>query len=186
MVVEYDLIACSDSRGTYSSNLRWYFAWSLLSVDVIAYDVDLWRMNTTILGFVSIPKSITLESLVKSPDSRDTTNMASSSPPGPKDDGDARQTTEEDPLLPCHHVRTASVILRSGDRVRRKVSLMSIFDENPFEEDECQTSLRNPGGTASTAYSLIAPSLADRDIQPCESTRLEKFRVWLHSEGLKR
>lgn len=35
-----------------------------------------------------------------------------------------------------HHVRTASVILPSGDRVRRKVSLMSVFDGSPIDEDE--------------------------------------------------
>ena len=27
MVVEKDLMTCSDGRGTYSSNLRWYLAW---------------------------------------------------------------------------------------------------------------------------------------------------------------
>ena len=27
MTVEKDLMTCSDSRGTYSSNLRWYLAW---------------------------------------------------------------------------------------------------------------------------------------------------------------
>ena len=114
--------------------------------------------------------------------------MANSSSPSKTKDGTTEEEdTEDDFLFSFHHVRTASVILPSGDRVRRKVSLMSIFDENPFEEDNDRTALLSTQGTAATSYSSIVPSLVDRDIQSCDKPgRVDKFKTILHSEGLKR
>jgi hypothetical protein len=108
-----------------------------------------------------------------------------SAPTNATDGANTGEAEYEDPLLTFHHVRTASVILPSGARVRRKISLMSTYDENPFEEDD-DTPLLDPGGTAGSSYSSIIPTLVDRDIQPWEVTRYDKFQIWLHSEGLKR
>jgi hypothetical protein len=88
---------------------------------------------------------------------------------------------EEEPIHGIHHVRTASVILRSGDRVRRKVSLMSIYDENPFEDD--QTPLLS---TSVSGYSSVTQSQVAREVTPWEATRWDKLCDWLRSEGLKR
>ena len=105
-----------------------------------------------------------------------------------KDQRTEEEEAEDDILFPFYHVRTASVILPSGDRVRRKVSLMSIYDENPFEEDaNDRTALSDPRGTVGTTYSSIAPSLVDRQVQIWEKpSRVDKFTLWLQSEGLKR
>jgi hypothetical protein len=88
---------------------------------------------------------------------------------------------EEEPVHGIHHVRTASVILRSGDRVRRKVSLMSIYDEDPFEDN--QTPLLSTGVVG---YSSVTQSPVAREVTPWENTPWDKLRDWLRSEGLKR
>lgn len=111
--------------------------------------------------------------------------MATSMSPSREGDKINAEDEAEENVFFFRHVRTASVILPSGDRVRRKVSLMSTYDENPFEDDE-QTALIDSGGTEGTIYSSIEPSLADRSIQPWEVYRYDKFKNWLHSEGLKR
>jgi hypothetical protein len=97
------------------------------------------------------------------------------------------QEAEEDIDSPVtfHHVRTASVILPSGDRVRRQVSLMSVHDESPFDGDE-SSPLIDSGDTPGTTYSSVAANLVDRGIQPCETSRLDKFKTWLTSERVKR
>jgi len=121
-------------------------------------------------------------------------------PPPPVPNGQERQPIapdeedddeDDDPVLfSFQHVRTASVILPSGDRVRKRVSLMSVYDESPFDESETAALIQShgTGGTAGTAYSSIAPSLVDRGPQPWDqhSTRWEKCKKWLHSEALKR
>ena len=115
--------------------------------------------------------------------------MENPSSPSKKKDGTAEgEEGEHVSLFSIHHIRTASVILRSGDRVRRKVSLLSIFDENPFEEDDNdRAALLDPRATAGTSYSSIAPSLVDREFQLWEKpTCVDKFKLWLQSEGLKR
>lgn len=98
---------------------------------------------------------------------------------------------DDDPVLfSFQHVRTASVILPSGDRVRKRVSLMSIYDESPFDEGETAALIQShgSGGTAGTIYSSIAPSLLDRGAQPWDRhpAPWEQWKKWLHSEGLKR
>lgn len=111
----------------------------------------------------------------------------SPSPSKQKDGTDDEEEEEEEVLFSFHHIRTASVILRSGDRVRRKISLMSMFDESPFEEDNDRAPLLDPRGTAGTSYSSIAPNLVDRQVQLWEKpNRLDTVKIWLHSEGLKR
>jgi hypothetical protein len=102
-------------------------------------------------------------------------------------DSDTEEENEIDPLLQFLHVRTASVILPSGDRVRRQVSLQSIYDDNPFENNERTPLLdtRNIPPTG-TGYSSVAPSSIEREIPPWEKARFDKFKIWLHSEGLKR
>jgi len=124
--------------------------------------------------------------------------MATPSPPipnGEERDGIAPDEEdddeEDDPVLfSFQHVRTASVILPSGDRVRKRVSLMSIYDESPFDEGETAALIQShgTGETAATTYSSIAPSLVERGAQPWDHnpTRLDKWKKWLHSEGLKR
>jgi hypothetical protein len=124
--------------------------------------------------------------------------MAKPSPPvvnGEERDGIAPDEEdddeEDDPVLfSFQHVRTASVILPSGDRVRKRVSLMSIYDESPFDEGETAALIHShgTGETAGTSYSSIAPSLVDRGFQPWDHkpTRMDKWKKWLHSEGLKR
>jgi hypothetical protein len=94
---------------------------------------------------------------------------------------------EIDPLLTFLHVRTASVILPSGDRVRRQVSLQSIYDDNPFENSE-RTPLLDTRNipTTCTGYSSVVPSPTDREVPPWERTRFDKFKTWVQSEGLKR
>jgi hypothetical protein len=92
---------------------------------------------------------------------------------------------EIDPLLTFHHVRTASVILPSGDRVRRKVSLMSITNESPFEEDDGLPQI-GPGYAANTTYSSIASTVGSRGVQTREVSRYDKFKTLLQNEGLKR
>ena len=108
-----------------------------------------------------------------------------SSPTNATDEVNTGGAEYEDSLLTFYHVRTASVIIPSGARVRRKISLMSTYDENPFEEDD-HIPLLDPGSTAGSSYSSIVPTLVDRDIQPWEITRYDKFKIWLQSEGLKR
>jgi hypothetical protein len=95
---------------------------------------------------------------------------------------------EADPLLTFHHVRTASVILPSGDRVRRKVSLMSIEDESPFEEDEGPAGLRagSYGSRNVFGYSSIAPSFVSREMPMAEEPRWHRIQSWIRSEELKR
>jgi hypothetical protein len=115
--------------------------------------------------------------------------MENPTSPSKKKDGTAEEEEGEyDSLFSIHHVRTASVILRSGDRVRRKVSLLSIYDENPFEEDDNdRAALLDPSATAGTSYSSIAPCLVDRQFQLWETPScVDKFKLWLQSEGLKR
>ena len=92
---------------------------------------------------------------------------------------------EDEPPHVVHHVRTASVILESGDRVRKKVSLLSVYDE-PLDESLERTPLLNSGETAGVCYSSIAPGFVDRSAQPLEWTWYENFRSWPRSEGLKR
>ena len=85
-----------------------------------------------------------------------------------------------------HHIRTASVILPSGDRVRRKVSLMSVFDESPIEEDE-QSPLLDPGASVRTDRSSMAPSFAERGVlYEQRLSRVDKFKKWFFSENPKR
>ena len=100
---------------------------------------------------------------------------------------DDESDDEIDPLLTFLHVRTASVILPSGDRVRRQVSLQSIYDDNPFENNE-QTPLLDSRNipTTGTGYSSVVPSPIDRGLLPWERTKFDKFKTWLQSEGLKR
>src|SRR5271169_4438023 len=98
-------------------------------------------------------------------------DMATMSPPVPNGEERAGiapdeegEDEEDDPVLfSVQHVRTASVILPSGDRVRKRVSLMSIHDESPFDESETAALINShgTGGTAGTVYSSIAPSLLD-------------------------
>ena len=111
--------------------------------------------------------------------------MSSSSPSCVEDVAEDAHETEEDPLLSFRHIRTASVILPSGDRVRRKVSLMSTYDENPFEDDERQPLLDTRSGEH-TACSSIPGTAIDREISPWEPSRFDKMKSFLRSEGLKR
>ena len=97
----------------------------------------------------------------------------------------AEEADEVDPLLTFHHVRTASVILESGARVRRKVSLVSIDEGDSLESGE-QSPLLDPGGTVGTSYSSIAPAIIDRSLRPWRTKQINKFVIWLQSEGLKR
>jgi hypothetical protein len=114
--------------------------------------------------------------------------MATSSSPSKQNDGTTEEEEAEgDVPFQCYHVRTASVILQSGDRVRKKVSLMSICDENPFDDDNERAPLLDSGGTTSTSYSSLARSLIDRGIQSWgKPSCIDKFETWVHSEGLKR
>ena len=109
--------------------------------------------------------------------------MASSSSPTVEDN------VTEYRKLAYHRIRTASVILPSGDRVRRKVSLASIDDETPFEDDD-QTPLLSTNIAGVSGCSSITPSSISRDIPqdavPWEPSRLDQFKTLLHSEGLKR
>ena len=111
--------------------------------------------------------------------------MEPSSPARVEADPDEEEEAEEDPLLTFRHIRTASVILPSGDRVRRKVSLLSTYNESPFEDDERRPLLDTRSGT-NTAYSSMPGSAIDREIAPWERTRFDIFKSCLHSEGLKR
>lgn len=156
---------------------------------------DWWSILTKRRRFLCVMSPIFGSIILKSPNiwgTQETPNhlMATYSSPSKADNkldvAEEEEEEEVDPLLPFHHVRTASVILRSGDRVRRKVSLMSIYDESPLEQVNNTTALLDPRGTAGTSYSSITPSLVDREIQPWEITPYDKFKIWLHSEGLKR
>jgi hypothetical protein len=95
---------------------------------------------------------------------------------------------EEDLSLPLHVVRTASVILPSGDRVRRKVSLISIDDEIPFEhhDSEDRSLLSDARSTAGTNYGSIASIDLERGIHSWVMSCFRKFRTCLRSEQLKR
>ena len=107
--------------------------------------------------------------------------MSSSSPSRVEDVAEDAHETEEDPLLSFRHIRTASVILPSGDRVRRKVSLMLTYDENPFEDDERQPLLDTRSGE-NTACSFIPGTGIDREISPWEPSRFDKMKSFLRSE----
>ena len=111
--------------------------------------------------------------------------MESTSPSRVEDGPEELEEEEEDPHLTFRHIRTASVILESGDRVRRKISLLSQYEESPFENDEHRPLLDTRSGTT-TAYSSMPGSVVDREILPWERTRLDKFKSWLRSEALKR
>ena len=111
--------------------------------------------------------------------------MAASSSPAKRKD---ESTIEEDAAL-FSFVREASVILPSGDRVRRQVSL-TIYDEDPYQETDRTALLGSRGGagTVGSSYSSIASIIVDRDIQPLDSktSKVDKFKNWIQSEGLKR
>lgn len=92
---------------------------------------------------------------------------------------------EEDPLLTFRHVRSASVILPSGDRVRRKVSLLSICDESPFE-DEQSPLLGNGISNTPGGYSSVHLSPSNRDLPSWHKSRLDRIKDALRSEALKR
>jgi len=223
MMVEKDLMTCSDSRGTYSLNLRWYLAWlcpsSSLEETIMAWErcevVDVLEpsnQDTEIFlrlysnspsqtpHYSEIPRISCCGPQVHNTPFTESGrhDMATMSPPVPNGEERAGiapdeegEDEEDDPVLfSVQHVRTASVILPSGDRVRKRVSLMSIHDESPFDEGDTAALVQSheTGGTAGTAYSSIAPSLVDRGPQPWEHkpTRLDRWRKWLHSEGLKR
>ena len=111
----------------------------------------------------------------------------SSSPSKTKDGKTGEEETEDDVPIPFYHVRTASVILPSGDRVRKKISLKSIYDENPFEDDDERATLLDHGAMPETSNCSVSRSLVDRGIQTWEKpSRIDKFEAWVHSEGLKR
>lgn len=112
--------------------------------------------------------------------------MESSSPARVRNDPDeVVEELEEDPLLTFRHIRTASVILPSGDRVRRKVSLMSTYDESPFEDDEREPLLDTRNGTT-TAYFSMPRNVVDREMSLWEPTHFDQFKSFFQSEGLKR
>ena len=106
----------------------------------------------------------------------------------PDEQGDDEE--DDQILFSFKHIRTASVILPSGDRVRKRVSLMSIYDESPFDEGETAALIpsHGTGETEETAYSSIAPTFVGRGQRPPDYMRaqMEKLKKWLHSEGLKR
>src|SRR5579859_6673309 len=109
--------------------------------------------------------------------------MEQSSPARVQADPDEMEDEEEeeDPLLTFRHIRTVSVILPSGDRVRRKVSLMSTHNENPFEHDERRPLLDTSRSGTITAYSSMPGSAIDTEIPPWEPTQFDKFKSWLQS-----
>lgn len=104
------------------------------------------------------------------------------SPVWDEDDADSASETDElDTVLTFKHVRTASVILPSGDRVRKKVSLMSI-DENSVYES---TALLDSGRTNGPAYSSATSDDVDR-AQSRATRWFSNFMFWLRSEAFKR
>lgn len=85
--------------------------------------------------------------------------------------------SEED--HPFRHMRTASVIVESGARVRRNITLAP--DETSSEEDEHAPLLA--GSSSGTGYSSVSRDSAARDIEP---SRRDRFVKWLRSENPKR
>jgi hypothetical protein len=80
---------------------------------------------------------------------------------------------------PFRHMRTASVIVESGARVRRNITLAP--DEISSEEDEHAPLLN--GSSSGTGYSAVSRDIAARDIKP---SRKERFIKWIRSENPKR
>ena len=99
--------------------------------------------------------------------------------------GSLPNVPEEDPLLTFRHVRTASVILPSGDRVRRKVSLLSIQDESPFEDEDTPL-LGDGSANIAEGYSSIHSGASGRDLPPWHVSRFKKVMNYLKNEPVKR
>jgi hypothetical protein len=95
----------------------------------------------------------------------------------PHADPDVLSDSEEE--HPFVHMRTASVIVKSGARVRRNITLAA--DEVSSEEDEHEPLLN--GSSSGTGYSGVSRDIPARDIKP---SRKERFVKWIRSENPKR
>lgn len=91
---------------------------------------------------------------------------------------------EEEVFRRPYHVRTASVILESGVRVRRNISLAPEY-ELPLGEDE-RSNLLGDGAVSGTGYSSISPSISARDIGALKKLWKHWFVKWVRSENPKR
>ena len=89
----------------------------------------------------------------------------------------------QEPLVRPRPFRTASVIIESGARVRRNVTLAPV-DELPFEEDE-RSSLLDHSATSGTGYS-ISCGIATRERFLSKPSLQDKFVTWIRSENPKR
>jgi hypothetical protein len=92
-------------------------------------------------------------------------------------DPDVLSDSEED-HRPFMHMRTASVIVESGARVRRNITLAP---EVSSEEDESSPLIN--GSSSGTGYSGVSRDIAARDLKP---SRKDRFIKWLRSENPKR
>jgi hypothetical protein len=109
-----------------------------------------------------------------------------SSPDRPDADPQAEDAWGEDPCAIFRRLRSASVILPSGDRVRRKVSLLSNYDESPFEDDDEQAPLLDGDDFAPATVDSLFPRAVDRELPSWMKDRLNTCRNFLTSEPLKR
>ena len=98
-------------------------------------------------------------------------------------DSVVEEDEDDVPIGPIsYHVRTASVILPCGARVRRQVSLVSMHDESPFE-DESSPLLGNGSANTPGSCNPTPPTPPARGLPPWRKSR---FETLLQSEALKR
>jgi len=90
----------------------------------------------------------------------------------------------QEPLVHPRPFRAASVIIESGARVRRNITLAP-EDESPFEEDE-SSSLVDHSATSATGYSSISSRIASREFFVSKPSWKDKFVTWMRSENPKR
>jgi len=90
----------------------------------------------------------------------------------------------QEPRVRPRPFRAASVIIESGARVRRIITLAP-EDESPFEEDEC-SGLLDGGGTSATRYSSIPSGIATRELCAPKQSWKDKFVTWIRGENPKR
>jgi hypothetical protein len=89
---------------------------------------------------------------------------------------------EEEIVGRFQHVRTASVIVESGARVRRTVTLAP-DDESPFDEDDEHSALLSGDLASGPWYSSFVSGIRTREVLPLEK---DWFVSWICSENPKR